>query len=59
MGKGGHVWADRFDRDLKEFRNPGRDIQGHRRSLKVKLLPKEKKAIESAEPPMSRRTMCT
>jgi adenylate cyclase len=44
---GGHVWADRFDRDLSDiFAIQDEISKAIVRALKVKLLPEEKKAIE-------------
>ena len=44
---GGHVWADRFDRDLEDiFAIQDEISQAIVKALKVKLLPEEKKAIE-------------
>jgi adenylate cyclase len=44
---GGHVWADRYDRDLDDIFAIQDDIsQSIVAALKVKLLPQEKKAIE-------------
>ena len=44
---GGHVWADRFDRDLTDIFEIQDEIsQSIVRALKLKLLPEEKKAIE-------------
>jgi adenylate cyclase len=44
---GGHVWADRFDRDLTDIFTIQDEIsKAIVRALKVKLLPEEKKAIE-------------
>ena len=44
---GGHVWADRFDRDLTDIFEIQDEIgKAIVRELKVKLLPEEKKAIE-------------
>ena len=46
---GGHVWADRFDRDLTDiFAIQDEITQAIVDQLKIKLLPKEKKAIEQA-----------
>ena len=43
----GHVWADRYDRDLTDIFTIQDEIsQAIVRALKVKLLPDEKKAIE-------------
>ena len=40
---GGHIWADRFDRDLTDIFAIQDEISaGHRRALKIKLLPREK-----------------
>lgn len=45
---GGHVWADRFDRDLTDiFAIQDEISQAIVAALKVKLLPEEKKAIEN------------
>jgi adenylate cyclase len=44
---GGHVWADRFDRDLTDiFAIQDEISRAIVRALKLKLLPEEKKAIE-------------
>jgi adenylate cyclase len=44
---GGHVWADRYDRDLTDIFEIQDEIsQSIVAALKVKLLPEEKKAIE-------------
>ena len=44
---GGHVWADRFDRDLTDIFEIQDEIsKAIVRALKLKLLPEEKKAIE-------------
>jgi adenylate cyclase len=44
---GGHVWADRFDRDLTDIFTIQDEITKEIvRALKLKLLPEEKKAIE-------------
>ncbi|HWI77076.1 MAG TPA: TIR domain-containing protein [Sphingomicrobium sp.] len=44
---GGHVWADRYDRDLDDiFAIQDEISQSIVAALKVKLLPEEKKAIE-------------
>lgn len=44
---GGHVWADRYDRDLTDIFTIQDEIsKSIVRALKVKLLPEEKKAIE-------------
>jgi adenylate cyclase len=44
---GGHVWADRYDRDLTDIFTIQDEITKEIvRALKVKLLPEEKKAIE-------------
>ena len=44
---GGHVWADRYDRDLTDIFEIQDEISHSIvDALKVKLLPKEKKAIE-------------
>jgi len=44
---GGHVWADRYDRDLTDIFEIQDEIgKAIVRELKVKLLPEEKKAIE-------------
>ena len=46
---GGHVWADRFDRDLTDiFAIQDEITQAIVEQLKIKLLPKEKKAIAQA-----------
>ncbi|MCY7339124.1 MAG: adenylate/guanylate cyclase domain-containing protein [Sphingomonas bacterium] len=46
---GGHVWADRFDRDLTDiFAIQDEITQTIVDQLKIKLLPKEKKAISQA-----------
>ena len=43
---GGHIWADRFDRDLTDiFAIQDEITQTIVEALKIKLLPKEKKAI--------------
>jgi adenylate cyclase len=44
---GGHVWADRFDRDLTDIFTIQDEIsKAIVRALKIKLMPEEKKAIE-------------
>ncbi len=44
---GGHVWAERFDRDLTDIFTIQDEIsKAIVRALKLKLLPEEKKAIE-------------
>jgi len=44
---GGHLWADRYDRDLTDiFAIQDEITQSIVDQLKIKLLPKEKKAIE-------------
>jgi adenylate cyclase len=44
---GGHVWAERFDRDLTDIFSIQDEIsKAIVRALKLKLLPEEKKAIE-------------
>jgi adenylate cyclase len=44
---GGHVWADRYDRDLTDIFTIQDEITKEIvRALKLKLLPEEKKAIE-------------
>ena len=46
---GGHIWADRFDRDLTDiFAIQDEITKTIVEQLKVKLLPEEKKAIEQA-----------
>ena len=46
---GGHIWADRFDRDLTDiFAIQDEITQTIVEQLKIKLLPKEKKAIALA-----------
>ena len=46
---GGHVWADRFDRDLTDiFAIQDEITQAIVDQLKIKLLPREKKAITKA-----------
>ena len=46
---GGHLWADRFDRDLTDiFAIQDEITQTIVEQLKIKLLPKEKKAIAQA-----------
>ena len=46
---GGHIWADRFDRDLTDiFAIQDEITQTIVDQLKIKLLPKEKKAIAAA-----------
>ena len=46
---GGHIWADRFDRDLTDiFAIQDEITQTIVEQLKIKLLPKEKKAITTA-----------
>ena len=48
-GNGGHVWADRYDRDLTDiFAIQDEITQAIVEQLKIKLLPKEKKAIAQA-----------
>jgi adenylate cyclase len=45
---GGHIWADRFDRDLTDiFAIQDEISEAIVRALKVKLLPQEKEAIEN------------
>jgi adenylate cyclase len=45
---GGHIWADRFDRDLNDiFAMQDEISKAIVDALKVKLLPSEKKAIEN------------
>src|SRR5438552_10606577 len=46
---GGHVWADRYDRDLTDiFANQDEITHAIVEQLKVKLLPQEKKSIGQA-----------
>ncbi len=46
---GGHLWADRYDRDLTDiFAIQDEITQAIVEELKIKLLPKEKKAIAQA-----------
>jgi len=46
---GGHIWADRFDRDLTDiFEIQDEITQTIVEQLKIKLLPKEKRAISQA-----------
>jgi len=46
---GGHLWADRFDRDLTDiFAIQDEITQSIVNQLKIKLLPQEKKAISKA-----------
>ena len=46
---GGHVWAERYDRDLTDiFAIQDEITQAIVEQLKVKLLPQEKKAIGQA-----------
>ena len=46
---GGHIWADRFDRDLTDiFEIQDEITRTIVEQLKIKLLPKEKKAIAQA-----------
>jgi adenylate cyclase len=46
---GGHLWADRFDRDLTDiFAIQDEITQAIVEQLKIKLLPREKKAIAQA-----------
>ena len=46
---GGHIWAQRYDRDLTDiFAIQDEITQTIVGQLKVKLLPEEKKAIEQA-----------
>jgi adenylate cyclase len=46
---GGHVWADRYDRDLNDiFQIQDEITHAIVEQLKVKLLPEEKKAIEGS-----------
>ena len=46
---GGHLWADRYDRDLTDiFAIQDEITQTIVEQLKIKLLPKEKKAIEKS-----------
>src|SRR5207249_10499841 len=45
---GGHVWADRYDRDLTDiFAIQDEISKAIVAALRVKLLPEEKKAIET------------
>ena len=45
--KGGHIWAERYDRDLNDiFALQDEISQAIVAALKLKLLPEEKKAIE-------------
>jgi adenylate cyclase len=47
---GGHVWADRFDRDLTDIFEIQDEIsKAIVKALKIKLLPEEKKAIQQRE----------
>jgi adenylate cyclase len=47
-GSGGHVWADRYDRELTDiFAIQDEISKAIVDALKVKLLPREKKAIET------------
>jgi adenylate cyclase len=47
-GTGGHVWADRYDRDLTDiFAIQDEISKAIVQALRVKLLPQEKKAIEA------------
>ena len=44
---GGHIWAERYDRDLKDiFALQDEISEAIVKALKLKLLPEEKKAIE-------------
>jgi adenylate cyclase len=46
-GTGGHVWAERYDRDLNDiFALQDEISEAIVKALKLKLLPEEKKAIE-------------
>jgi adenylate cyclase len=46
---GGHLWADRYDRDLTDiFEIQDEITQSIVEQLRIRLLPKEKKAIERA-----------
>ncbi|MFZ2509132.1 MAG: TIR domain-containing protein [Steroidobacteraceae bacterium] len=46
-GTGGHIWADRYDRDLSDiFALQDEISEAIVKALKLKLLPEEKKAIE-------------
>ena len=57
---GGHVWADRYDRDLTDiFAIQDEITQAIVEQLKVRLLPEEKKAIGRRRPRMSRPTLIT
>jgi adenylate cyclase len=48
-GSGGHLWADRYDRDLTDiFEIQDEITTAIVDQLKIRLLPKEKKAIERA-----------
>ncbi|MEO5809463.1 MAG: adenylate/guanylate cyclase domain-containing protein, partial [Sphingomicrobium sp.] len=48
-GSGGHLWADRYDRQLTDIFDIQDEItQSIVAQLKIKLLPKEKKAIAQA-----------
>ena len=48
-GSGGHVWADRYDRDLTDiFAIQDEITKSIVEQLKIRLLPKEKKAIAQA-----------
>ena len=47
-GSGGHLWADRFDRDLTDiFAIQDEISRAIVAALRIKLLPEEKKAIEN------------
>jgi adenylate cyclase len=47
---GGHVWAERYDRDLKDiFALQAEISEAIAAALRLKLLPEEKRAIEQAE----------
>jgi adenylate cyclase len=49
-GSGGHVWAERYDRDLTDiFAIQDEISKAIVSALKLKLLPEEKKAIESRD----------
>ena len=57
---GGHLWADRYDRNLTDiFAIQDEITQAIVDQLKIRLLPKEKKAIARPPPGMSRPTPST
>jgi adenylate cyclase len=55
---GGHLWADRYDRDLTDI-FAIQDTREIVNQLKVKLLPEESKAISQGRPKISKPTPIT